>query len=852
MARKRDSSKEGRAAPGGGASVSTTGSTEADTSLGEDAPVVPIDPPLHDRYVDLGRIALGSSGDVRRVRDTRLSRVLAMKVMRREILGSPRKRARFVGEIELTAELQHPGVIPIHDCGEFDDGRVWFTMQEVHGRTLHAVFEELHAAKEPGGFRPAPSGWTVRRAVDALARLAQTVAYAHGRGIVHRDLKPTNVMVGELGEAFVMDWGLARRIDAPKTLPDAPVQTARVRGFSSATGDVLGTPAYMPPEQARGERALYSCLSDVYALGAILYHLLAGRPPYHGASRAVLRQVLRGAPAPLSMVAEGGPPLPEELVTICERAMRRDPTQRYADAGSFAKDLFGWLDGVRRREQALFVLARAEAILPEIAAHWARAAALLAKARRAMNDVRPHDPLEIKRPIWALEDEAARLARDAALRETAWLEAAHGALSLSPDLPEAHAMLADHYHERLLAAERTRQQNATAYAEALLRSHNRGQYEAFLSSDGALSLSTEPEGAIVLLYRYEERARRLHAEPIGKLGPTPIHRQPLPQGSYLLLISASGRADVRAPVLIERGAHWDGTGPGGAAPRPIVLPRIEELGSDDCYVPGGFCFIGGDSEAVESLPWRRIWVEGLVLRRFPVTNREYIEFLDELVATGREEEALAYQPRPPLDRAEAAGKLPLYRRDQRGRFRLAGDDPTARLETSFPVTSIDWYAATAYARWLSLRTGLPWRLPDEIEREKAARGVDGRAYPWGDYPEATFAWNVERQSGAPQRISVDRDATDESPYGVRGLAGNSRDWCGNVWRPEGPPIEGERLLVAQAAHDDPAPRAARGGAFISGLTHARAAARFALNPRLLRATLGLRLARTFPDPRRAG
>jgi eukaryotic-like serine/threonine-protein kinase len=852
MARKRKYSKDGRAGSRRGGSISMSGSTEADTSLDEGGRIIASETTFPHRYVDLGRIALGASGDVRRVRDTRLSRVLAMKVMRFELLGSPRRRARFVAEIELTAELQHPGIIPIHDYGELEDGRVWFTMQEVRGRTLRAVFEELQKAKGSEGFLPGPSGWTLRRAVDALARLAQTVAYAHGRGVVHRDLKPMNAMVGDLGEAFVMDWGLARRLDAPPGLPDVPVEMAKARALSTATGEVLGTPAYMSPEQARGERAFDSPASDVYALGAILYHLLGGEPPYRGSSRAVLRQVLQAAPVRLSKVAEGGPPLPEELVAICERAMQRDPTERYADAGSLAQDLLGWLDGVRRREQALGVLSRAEVMAPKIADCRARVVELLAKARRAMNDVRPWDPLEVKRPIWALEDEAARLARETALREATWLEAAHGALSLAPDLPEAHAMLAEHYHEKVLAAERARRQDAAVFAEALLRAHDRGRYASFLSGDGALSLMTEPEGAAVLLCGYEERDRRLFAEPLRKLGRTPILNCRLAHGSYLLIISAPGRADVRLPVLIERGAHWDGMGPGGAPARPVVLPRIGEMGPNDRYVPEGFCFIGGDNEAVESLPGRWVWVGGFVLGRFPVTNREYIAFLDDLVATGREAEALAYQPRTPLGMAESAGELPLYRRNRRGRFVLTGVDSAARLEPSFPVTSIDWYAATAYARWLSQKTGLPWRLPNEIEREKAARGVDGRAYPWGNYPEATFAWVVERQPGAPQRIGVDQHATDESPYGAEGLSGNSRDWCSNVWRPEGPPMARERLLVEEAVDADPAPRAARGGAFISGLSHARSAARFALNPRLRRATLGLRIARTFPDPRSGG
>jgi len=846
MVRSTTSLNLGLCDDGPASSTARSTSTEVDTNSWEERYVPPTVASLPDRYVDLGRIALGATADVRRVRDTHMSRVLAMKVMRRELLGSPRKRDRFIAEIELTAELQHPGVIPIHDWGELDDGRIWFTMQEVRGRTFDALIHELHAARGPEGFRPLSSGFTFRRAIDAVARLAQTVAYAHGLGIVHRDLKPMNVMVGHFSETFVMDWGLARRIGEPATIALASSGHRARRSFVTGPGQVIGTPAYMPPEQARGVRALQSPRVDVYALGAILYHLLAGRPPYRGSSAVVLRQVLHGPPLPIATAAPGGE-LPAELVMICERAMQRDISARYADAEELADDLVSFLDGVRRREQALSVLVGADALASEIAEGRARAAVLRAQARRAMNEVKPYDPVEVKRPIWSIEDEAASLSREASLREATWLERVHGALSIAPDLVEAHAMLADHYHDALLAAERARKSAEAAHAEALLASHDRGRYASVLTGEGALSVQTHPAGARVLLCRHEERDRRLFPVPVGVLGETPIRRQTVPYGSYVLFISAPGCAEVRLPVHIERGGHWDGEGPSGEPARAIVLPRAEELGEDELYVAEGPCFVGGDDDAVESLSGRRIWVDGFVVRRYPVTHAEWAAFLDELVGEGRRAEALAYQPRTPLGMAERGGEAPLYRQDERGRFFVGEGAPgVGEIDPSAPVTSVDWYAAVAYARWIAERTGRPYRLLDELEREKAARGVDGRVYPWGHHADATFAWVVERQIGTPTPVAVVRCEEDESPYGVRHLAGNTRDWCANVWRPEGPRVAGERLVLEAAADADPAPRAVRGGAYISGLAHARSAARFALDPKLRRATLGVRIGRSFP------
>src|SRR5689334_22830123 len=133
-----------------------------------------------------------------------------MKLLRVDHVDRDDVRRRFLVEAQITAQLQHPGIVSVHDRGELPDGRLWFTMEEVRGRTLRDVLDELHAE----GFGATPSGWTFRRAVDAFARIAQAMAYAHSRGVVHRDLKPENLMVGEFGEVLVMDWGLAGRVGA--------------------------------------------------------------------------------------------------------------------------------------------------------------------------------------------------------------------------------------------------------------------------------------------------------------------------------------------------------------------------------------------------------------------------------------------------------------------------------------------------------------------------------------------------------------------------------------------------------------------------------------------------------------
>ncbi len=358
-------------------------------------------------------------------------------------------------------------------------------------------------------------------------------------------------------------------------------------------GDVLGTPAYMPPEQARGFRHLHGPHSDVYALGAILYHVLSGRPPYSGTGREVLRQVEAGAPPPLEEALRGRPKVPEELVVLCERAMQREIFERYLDAEPFAREIVAFLEGARRREQALAALDQARAVEPEIVGLRDQAGRKRREAQALLAEMQLFDPVEKKLPGWALEDEAAALDREAALFETAWLQRVHAALILDPDLPEAHALLADHYRERLSAAELAHHDEDAARYEALLHAHDRGRHTAILRGDGILSLVTDPPGAVVHLERFDLSDRRLVPVDLGALGETPLRDVALQHGSYRLRVRAPGRSEVLYPVRIERGSALGRLrARGDRAPTPSPCLREGELGPDDCYVPAGWCWVG--------------------------------------------------------------------------------------------------------------------------------------------------------------------------------------------------------------------------------------------------------------------
>jgi serine/threonine protein kinase len=174
-----------------------------------------------DRYEDLGLLGTGGMGEVRRVRDRDLGRTMACKVIHAEMMEQPALLARFIEEAQASAQLQHPGIVPVHEIGRMADGRFYFTMAEVKGRTFTDVIAEVHGASRGDRWEPGAAGWTFRRLVDALARACEAVAYAHARGVVHRDLKPENIMLGAHGEVLVVDWGLAKVLGRPDRVAEA-------------------------------------------------------------------------------------------------------------------------------------------------------------------------------------------------------------------------------------------------------------------------------------------------------------------------------------------------------------------------------------------------------------------------------------------------------------------------------------------------------------------------------------------------------------------------------------------------------------------------------------------------------
>ena len=286
---------------------------EADRPGGDERPM-PVGIARYVRGRELGR---GGMGRVLEAVDQQFNRSVAIKQI---IVDQPAPSVvhRFATEAIVTGHLEHPGIPPVYERGVDETGRPFYAMRRVPGRSLSRLLAEAATREQRLALLP------------IVVRVAQTVGFAHASGVIHRDLKPDNILVGDHGETFVLDWGLAR-------VRGAPTEDSAALPSEGGTvyGAVVGTPAYMAPEQAAGALDRIDERTDVFALGALLHHVLSGAPPYRAATIEELIAVAR----------EGKPPeldrreLPRELVAICTRATAREPDARYRDANALANAL---------------------------------------------------------------------------------------------------------------------------------------------------------------------------------------------------------------------------------------------------------------------------------------------------------------------------------------------------------------------------------------------------------------------------------------------------------------------------------------------------------------------------------
>jgi len=804
------------------------GILEAQEELDGDALPL-LSPKRYERVTQLGR---GGMGEVWRVYDHTLERHLALKSIRAELASESSVRELFVREARLAASLQHPSIIPIHDLGVDPYGQVCFVMDEVVGETFSERIKALDAASTDERWVEREE-LSLRRLIDLLSRASEAVAYAHSRGVTHRDLKPENLLIGEHGELWVIDWGLAG-----------------LKGEQNA--QLGGTPRYMPPEQAlRRDLALLTQPTiDVFALGATLYELLRGRPPYEGLKLSeVMVQLNRAQTLDVLEELPHQRPLPEELVELCREAMSPDPQLRPADAGVFGARLRAWLDGAQRSERARELVRAAQAQLSEAQRYASERDSLRAEATGGLKALPKNAPPAQKARWWALQEQADRAEVSAARLEAERHAILLSALTEDPSSVEALRALAARSLEGHRRAERARDQpQAFALADELNRhierlpraDMTRRSAAAYLRGISRFQL-TLPCSAEVVIERYEPHHKRLVPQEVARHSGVDQLDLELPIGSYRVLVRAAGHHEVIYPFFLERGCAWDEIGP-SAQREPLPLPRLGELKPWERYVPRGWFYAGGDPEAPFGLPEHPLWVEGFVISSLPVTHAQYLAFLNELHAQGREEEALRFCPHEQGTNDEGEQKL-IYTLTEGG-----FEHPSGRERDLYPVTQIDWHSARAYCDWLSAQGPHSYRLPLELEWEKAARGVDRRCFPWGDQFDPAYCVMMDSHSDAAQMYPADSNPIDESPYGVRSCAGNLREWCLDLFNAEGYQLDALGLsprLPTQAELESPEFRASRGGSFGNAASRTRSSDRDWWFPKLSYLGRGMRVARSY-------
>ena len=848
-----------------------------------------------------------------RALDRDLQTPVAVKVIPHAHAGAPPEAllARF-DEKPVETRFQHPYLVRLLARGRYAQG-IWLAMDWVAGGTLRDLLERCHGRDDPDRYTvslgevsgagigaainsasglgaPAADGsrLAMLRMLHLLSEAAFGLGEAHRQGLVHLDLKPDNIMYeerdapprairpvewrawfGDESEAAarvlvprLIDWGLSRRVEVnDREVNDREASDREAHDPDAHDGQVPGVPAYLAPERAAG--LAVQATADVYALGAILYHVLTGHRPFGRRSREEVLASLRNGVRP------DPPKAPEDFVEFCEvclRAMHPDPRQRHSDGIAFGLAL--------RRARAAGRLRKAANLRTQTDALRKRARAMRSAAHAALDQIEQGhiDRIEQCHQPWALQDRASELDDEANIREAQWVEAVRAVLTIDPELPEGIISLIDWHSAQLLAAEGRGERNTRlAYAnlEAAMRqlddlgaiegtktlegnhSDKRGREitdraRRLLAGAASISLATLPE-ATISVTRLVMKHRRLEIASPGfeVIGTGRLVRHAMPFGRLLLRLEAEGHHPVLLPVHLHRGEDWSTTPPQGSELLAIPLPPLGTLRAGEVYIAPGWCWIGGERHACDSPEGRPVWIDGFVMLVNPITHREWLDFLNALVAAGAIEEAAARVPTP--SDLKRPLSLPAYVFVE-GRYQLArsDDEPSIEEMLDWPVSCISWHDADAYARWRAETDGVAWRLPCEWEYEKAARCNDERRLPWGDHLEPVWTRVGGSTAEMYQLAPVHAPTGDVTAHGLRWMVGNMPTWCLDPWSFEGPPAYARLVIedvIATATGDL---RMLRGCAYFTPPSFVSGANRFAYASKRRATSSGVRLVRSWP------
>ncbi len=713
-------------------------------------------------------IGRGGVGLIQLVRDRDLMRTLVMKTLIKGHDVSDYVLQKFVEEAQVTAQLEHPNIVPVHDFGFFTGGEVFFTMKLVQGRTLKDIIRKLRQGDEET-LREFPRLKLLRVFQDTC----MAIGFAHSRGVVHRDIKPSNIMIGDYGETLVLDWGVAKVLGRAEFVPDEEHRVSTQRSESedaTMVGVVTGTPAYMAPEQAAGKVDEVDGRSDVYALGALLYHMLTYRPPFRGKNfRQTLAAVMTQRPMPPSQRAPENE-IPPRLEEICLRCLEKAPEARFQSTREIVEAIDEYLSGVEDLDRRARLSKEKLQEGVDLLEQYQRTRAQVAHVREEVMELEWHlhgyEPLDQKRGLWSKQAEFTEYEAQMHQQFAAAAQALMASIGFDPDNEQASNELARLYWIKLRQAEEENNESDLIHYRGLVEAYNRGLFDEHLEGLGRIIIRSDPPGATVTAAQYLEVDQQLTTLMEEELGRTPLNNIPLMAGRWLLTLHLDGYRDVRIPAKVERREVADVS---------CTFFREEEIGAHYLYVPAGGAVLGGDPACASARHRRVVQVGDFFVARYPVTCIEYLAVLQELNL----QDPRAAQARVPRVKAGAGY---LWPRDASGQFQLPEVDSEGfHWEQYWPVLGISFDDAQAYCEWYTRRTGVAVRLPTEEEWEKAARGVDGRYYPWGNGFDATFCKMGNSRPGQPHPERVGSFPSDVSPYGAFDMAGLVREYCGSTF-----------------------------------------------------------------------